>query len=712
MNYQDKVKDQVPSAFFADGNSARAPIPGTVAEEMPAQNDYWATGKWDGPIGATAFRSTSQGRRTRLAGRRSTWPAAANATPSAARSVTARRRRKGITSKYGLNGVASYHDDRLRKGPMANSSTPLPTARARCSVRLQRRIDDRWRIVMYIRALQRGQNAAADARRPSRPSWTREKARRRLLPPRRPLRTGSQPAPSPAAPTPPSAPSPDSPRTTTAPAPVGICRQPTNPGAAMTTLRLPLSNHERPSPHHPRPAAGAPRPGQFPLSAMFAGCRSSGLIFSVLGALTSIPRSSPIRGFSPFIFSSPSRSAPSSGSRCITRAIPNGRSSCAARGKNPRRFSRVFILLHPLHVARVSRRALEMDGPAHLNDPSSPSAVSISTHCFFTSGSSFTCSISSCAGLYYRNQSVRQDRDGNPVCTRQMHDHSYLALVIFGLLETFLSFDWFMGLDWRWASSLFGVYNFAVCVQASLAAAIVIVAVLRAQRPSPHAEPRALLSHGQAALRLHHFLGLHRLRPVPAHLVRQHSGRDHFLQRPQSRPLDLSHLLPGRGQVHVPGRFICWRRTRRKACARSTFIAVWILFMHGVELYWFIMPYAHMQTMLPELAGFRRLLTVGSILGFAYIRIAAPPRSSPARPAPGRMPDHHELTMSDDPHPHPGSRSPGSSGSLAAFAVFVVIARLFLAHDPGLSRLRTGTRPRPATKCWTKLRADERTRRR
>ena len=47
MNYQDKVKDQVPSPFFADGNSARAPIPGTIAEEMPGQIDYWSTGKWD-----------------------------------------------------------------------------------------------------------------------------------------------------------------------------------------------------------------------------------------------------------------------------------------------------------------------------------------------------------------------------------------------------------------------------------------------------------------------------------------------------------------------------------------------------------------------------------------------------------------------------------------------------------------------------------------
>ena len=70
-----------------------------------------------------------------------------------------------------------------------------------------------------------------------------------------------------------------------------------------------------------------------------------------------------------------------------------------------------------------------------------------------------------------------------------MHDHSYLALVIFGLLETFLGFDWLMGLDWRWSSSLFGVYNFAICVQASLAAMIVIVAVFRSGRLSARAEP-------------------------------------------------------------------------------------------------------------------------------------------------------------------------------------------------------------------------------
>ena len=47
MNYQDKLKDQQPSAFFPDGAGDRTPVPGTVALEMPGVNDYWATGKWD-----------------------------------------------------------------------------------------------------------------------------------------------------------------------------------------------------------------------------------------------------------------------------------------------------------------------------------------------------------------------------------------------------------------------------------------------------------------------------------------------------------------------------------------------------------------------------------------------------------------------------------------------------------------------------------------
>jgi hypothetical protein len=59
----------------------------------------------------------------------------------------------------------------------------------------------------------------------------------------------------------------------------------------------------------------------------------------------------------------------------------------------------------------------------------------------------------------------------------------------------------------------------------------------------------------------------------------------------------------------------------KKSLAALTGIAVWILFMHGVELYWFIMPYAH-HGMCPSFQDFTASLTIGSIMGFAYIKIA------------------------------------------------------------------------------------------
>ena len=70
------------------------------------------------------------------------------------------------------------------------------------------------------------------------------------------------------------------------------------------------------------------------------------------------------------------------------------------------------------------------------------------------------------AGLYYRLNSVAQDIDGNPVLTRRMHDYMLpRARHLWHPGNFSMGFDWLMGLDWHWFSSLFGVYNFTICVQ-------------------------------------------------------------------------------------------------------------------------------------------------------------------------------------------------------------------------------------------------------
>ena len=165
MNYQDKVKDQVPSAFFADGMGARPTIPGTIAEEMPAQNDYWASGKWDETHWGDGIpvHEARDGTRALEIDAADMARGRERYTVSCAICHGAVGDGKGITSKYGLNGAANYHDDRLRNMTDGEIFNTISNGKGQMlGYAYNIAIDDRWRIIMYIRALQRSQNASFD----------------------------------------------------------------------------------------------------------------------------------------------------------------------------------------------------------------------------------------------------------------------------------------------------------------------------------------------------------------------------------------------------------------------------------------------------------------------------------------------------------------------------------------------------------------------
>ena len=167
MNYQDKVKDQVPSAFFADGNSARAPIDGTVAQEMPADSSYWATGKWDDAHWGTGIPVHDA-----VDGDRPLQIDAANMARgreryniSCAPCHGEAGDGKGIVTKYGLSAVANYHSKMYRDEADGKIFDTIGNGHGQMlGYGYNITIDDRWRIVMYLRALQRSQYAPyADA---------------------------------------------------------------------------------------------------------------------------------------------------------------------------------------------------------------------------------------------------------------------------------------------------------------------------------------------------------------------------------------------------------------------------------------------------------------------------------------------------------------------------------------------------------------------
>jgi mono/diheme cytochrome c family protein len=162
MIYQPKVKDQQTSAFFADGMASRPPIDGTVAEEMPAQDDYWATGKWDATHWGDGIpvHAAHDGGRALEIGVADMARGRERYSINCAVCHGATGAGNGITSQYGLSGAASYHTDRLRTdsdGDLFNTITNGKGQMMGYGYNIA--IDDRWRIVMYIRALQRSENA-------------------------------------------------------------------------------------------------------------------------------------------------------------------------------------------------------------------------------------------------------------------------------------------------------------------------------------------------------------------------------------------------------------------------------------------------------------------------------------------------------------------------------------------------------------------------
>lgn len=83
--------------------------------------------------------------------------------------------------------------------------------------------------------------------------------------------------------------------------------------------------------------------------------------------------------------------------------------------------------------------------------------------------------------IWLKNVSVAQDRDRNPGVWRLLFARklSMLILVVFALTVTFLVFDLVKGLDFKWFSTMYGVYFFAGCVLNGMAFLIITTILLR-----------------------------------------------------------------------------------------------------------------------------------------------------------------------------------------------------------------------------------------
>ena len=156
MDRQMKLRPQEPNAVFGNDRSSQPYVEGTIFRGMPYQDTPMNTGRISGstnwvetvPVALTDELMARGQQRYNI-----------HCLPCHGAAGDG----KGITSKYGMVAVANFHDARLvsmTDGEIFNTITHGKNLMGSYGANI--RIEDRWAIIGYVRALQRSRLATLD----------------------------------------------------------------------------------------------------------------------------------------------------------------------------------------------------------------------------------------------------------------------------------------------------------------------------------------------------------------------------------------------------------------------------------------------------------------------------------------------------------------------------------------------------------------------
>jgi mono/diheme cytochrome c family protein len=154
MRDQPRYEPLEASDFFADGQSARLPVPGTVARGQLHEDEAFYTGRSEGQFVSELPIEVDRDLLVRGQERFNIYCSVCHGKTGVG---------DGMIVQRGFRRPPSYHIDRLRNAPaghffdvMTHGFGAMPSYAAQIEPR------DRWAIVAYVRVLQVSQNATLD----------------------------------------------------------------------------------------------------------------------------------------------------------------------------------------------------------------------------------------------------------------------------------------------------------------------------------------------------------------------------------------------------------------------------------------------------------------------------------------------------------------------------------------------------------------------
>ncbi len=222
-------------------------------------------------------------------------------------------------------------------------------------------------------------------------------------------------------------------------------------------------------------------------------------------------------------------------------------------------------------------------------------------------------------------------RHRNPRHTIWMRKVAFASLPIFALCLTFGAFDWLMSLNYRWFSTMFGVYIFAGAAGSSMS---LLVLVITALRKAGYLKEVVTLEHyhimGKWMLAFSVFwayIGFSQYMLI--WYANMPEETQYFITRNTESWWALSLFL-------VIGRFfgpfaILLLRSIKKQPHQLCYVAGWIVCMQMLDMYIVVLPALHGTGVHVSIWDFVALIGIGATLAFVYLQIVSRTSLFPVR---------------------------------------------------------------------------------
>jgi hypothetical protein len=235
------------------------------------------------------------------------------------------------------------------------------------------------------------------------------------------------------------------------------------------------------------------------------------------------------------------------------------------------------------------------------------------------------------AAWLFRRLSIAQDRSGNPGYTLKMRRLGFIALPLFALSITFGAYDWLLGLDYKWFSTMWGVYIFAGAAGSSMSLLVLVITGLRKAgylRDVINDEHYHTMGKWMFAFTVFWaYIGFSQYMLI--WYANMPEETEYFIRRNTESWNALSLFLVI-GRFFVPFVLLLIQGLKKQP-GRLCIIAGWLIFMQMVDIYIVILPALHGPGIAISIWDFMPLLGIGATLGFVYLWILRRSSSFPNR---------------------------------------------------------------------------------